>query len=144
MSKSKSILFTSLFCLSLFTTELLALDSNESKPEKQKNSLSLGGIFKSLEGTVKGLGKSLDGTVKGLGKSLDGTVNGLGKAIGGTVDGVGEALGGTMEGIGEFVEENGEAVLFIGVVFAAMLGEAEFYHHGYGHHYGHNDCYYRW
>ena len=138
MSKSKTILFTTLFCLLFFTTELLALDSNESNQEKQKNIFSLGSIFKSLEGTVKGLSKS----------------------IGGTVDGVGEALGGTMEGIEQFVAENGEAVLMIGTLIAVVLADADSHHNNYGHYdgysyygnYGHNHygyynnnyCYNRW
>ena len=149
MSKAKSIIITVLLCLSFFTTELLALDSNESNTEIQKSSFSLDGIFKSFDGTVKGLSKSLDGTVKGLGKSLDGAV-----------DGVGEALDGTLEGIGEFIEENGEAVLFIGTMFAVLISDADSHHNNYGNYngyssysnYGHNHygyynsnyCYNRW
>ena len=148
MSKQKSILFTALLCLLFCATELYALDSNESKPEKQNKSL-LGDIYKSLDGTVNGLSKSLSGTVDSLGKSLsgtvdslckslDGTVKGLSKSLGGTVDSLGESLGGTLEDIGDFVAENGEGILVAGVVLAAMIVEADYYHHGYHRGYHHH------
>ena len=120
----RSIVFTSLFCLLFCTPELYALGSNELKVEKQTTIFSL-----------DGLGKSLNGTVKALGKRLDGTVNGIGKSLNGTVKGAGEALGGTVDGLGEFLEENGEAIIAVGLV--ALFVIADCYCYDNGHYHGH-------
>ena len=96
--------------------------------EKPKTTFSLEGLGKSLDGTVKGLGKSFDGTVKCIGKSLNGTMKGLG-----------ESFDGTMNGIGEFLDENGEAIIVVGLV--ALLVIAECYCYDSGYHHGHNHCY---
>jgi len=137
MSLLKSVAFISLLCLLLCSTELYALSSNEVKLEKPKATFSLGGLGKSLNGTMDGIGRSLDGTVNGVGKSLDETAKGVGEFLDGTVKGVGESLGGTVDGIGEFLEENGEAIVVVGVVFLYMIAECYSYDSGYhhGHHY---------
>ena len=147
MSLLRRVVFTSLFCLLFCSTELYALDSNEVKSEKQKTTFSLDGLGKSLNGTVKGIGKALDGTVNGIGKSLGGTAKGVGEFFDGTVKGVGdsldrtaksagESLGGTVDGIGEFLEENGEAIIAVGVVALYVIAECYCYDSGY--HYGYN------
>jgi len=117
MSLLKNILFTSLFCLLFCSTELYALGSNDLKLEKLKTTLSLDSLGKSLDGTVKGIGKSFDGTVKGIEKSLNGTVY----------------------GIGEFLEENGEAIIVVGVVVLYIIAECYCYDSGY--HHGHHHYY---
>ncbi len=135
MSQWKSIIFTALFCLLFCTTELYALDSNELNPEKQKKTFSLGGIVKSLGGTVNGIGKSVGGTVNGLEKSLGGVVGGLGKSLDGTANGIGKTIGGTFESVGDFLEENGEVFVVAGITVLFIIAETNYHH---GHHYGHH------
>ena len=154
MSLLRSIILTFLFCLLFCSTELYALDSNELKSEKQKTTLSLDSIGKSLNGTVKGVGESFDGTVKGIGKSLggtakgigeflDGTVKGVGKSIDGTAKGIGESLGGTVDGIGVFLEENGEAIIAVGLVALFVIADCYCYDNGHYYHHGYNHDYHR-
>ena len=143
MSLLRSIILTSLFCLLFCSTELYALGSNELKLEKQKTTLSLDSIGKSLNGTVKGVGESFDGTVKGIGKSLGGTVKGVGKSIDGTAKGIGESLGGTVDGIGVFLEENGEAITAVGLVALFVIADGYCYDNGHYYHHGYNQDYHR-
>ena len=143
MSLLRSIILTSLFCLLFCSTELYALGSNELKFEKQKTTLSLDSIGKSLNGTVKGLGESFDGTVKGIGEFLDGTVKGVGKSIDGTAKGIGESLGGTVDGIGVFLEENGEAIIAVGLVALFVIADCYCYDNGHYYHDGYNHDYHR-
>ena len=148
MSLLRRVVFTSLFCLLFCSTELYALDSNEVKLEKQKTTFSLDGLGKSLNGTVKGIGKALDGTVDGIGKSLGGTAKGVGEFLDGTVKGVGnsldktakgagESLGGTVDGIGVFLEENGEAIIAVGLVALFVVADCYCYDSGYHYRYNH-------
>ncbi len=139
----KNVVLATLFCLLFCTTELHALGSKELNLEEQKTTFSLDGLMKSLDGTVSDLGKSLGGTVNGLGKSLDGTVNNLGGFLGGTVNGFGEFLGETINGFGVFLEENGEAVIVVGVLFLYMIAENDCYYYGHGHHHGYDHFYHR-
>ena len=143
MSLLRSIILTSLFCLLFCSTELYALGSNELKLEKQKTTLSLDSIGKSLNGTVKGVGESFDGTVKGIGKSLNGTAKGIGEFLDGTVKGVGESLGGTVDGIGVFLEENGEAIIAVGLVALFVIADCYCYDNGHYYHHGYNHDYHR-
>jgi hypothetical protein len=143
MSLLRSIVFTSLFCLLFCSTELYALSSNELKLEKQKTTLSLDGLGKSLNGTMKGVGESFDGTVKGIGKSLDGTAKGIGEFLDGTVKGVGESLGGTVDGIGVFLEENGEAIIAVGLVALFVIADCYCYDNGHYHSHGYDHDYHR-
>ena len=143
MSLLRSIILTSLFCLLFCSTELYALGSNELKLEKQKTTISLDSIGKSLNGTVKGVGESFDGTVKGIGKSLGGTVKGVGKSIDGTAKGIGESLGGTVDGIGVFLEENGEAIIAVGLVALFVIADCYCYDNGHYYHHGYNHDYHR-
>ena len=143
MSLLRSIILTSLFCLLFCSTELYALGSNELKLEKQKTTLSLDSIGKSLNGTVKGVGESFDGTVKGIGKSLGGTAKGVGKSIDGTAKDIGESLGGTVDGIGVFLEENGEAIIAVGLVALFVIADCYCYDNGHYYHDGYNHDYHR-
>ena len=143
MSLLRNIVFTSLFCLLFCSTELYALSSNELKSEKQKTTFSLDGLGKSLDGTVKGVGESFDGTVKGIGEFLDGTVKGVGKSIDGTAKDIGESLGGTVDGIGVFLEENGEAIIAVGLVALFVIADCYCYDNGHYYHDGYNHDYHR-
>jgi hypothetical protein len=141
MSLLKSILFISLFCLLLCSTELYALGSDELKSEKQEATLSLNGIGKALDGTVKALGKSLNGTVDGIGKSVNGTVKDIGKSLNGTVKGIGESIDETLYGFGEFLEENGEGILIAGATIFYFIAESYCYDSGYGYGYDNRQGY---
>ena len=121
MSQLKNIILTFLFCLLFCTPDLYAGGSNELDLEKQKPTLSLGGI----------------------GKSFSGTVNGIGKFLGGTVNGIGKTLGGTINGIGEFFEENGETVVVVvaSIALLYVIGESDCFYYDSGHHHGYHHNY---
>ena len=138
MSQSKSIIITSLLCLSFFTSQLHANETNELKTEKQKTKLSLNSVVNSLSGTVNGV-------KNGVGQTLGGTVNGVGKTLGGTINGVGKTLGGALSEIDYLLADVGEVALdvvetaaFIGAAFVYALYDYDGYYFNQGYNRGYN------
>ena len=115
MSQSKSIIFTALFCLLFFATDIYALEPDKLNSEQQETTFSLDGIFMTLDNVVNGLGKSLAGTVNGLGIALD------------------EAwmdLGDLLEDTAEVLGEVAEVAAVTGILLLCVMAEAEHQYDG--------------
>ena len=126
MSQPKSIIFTALFCLLFFATDIYALEPDKLNSEQQETTFSIDGIFITLDNVVNGLTNSLDATVNGLGESLDGTVNGLGVALDEAWMGLGDLLEDTAEVLGEVAE----VAAVTGILLLCVMSEAEHQYDG--------------
>ena len=115
MSQPKSIIYTAIFCLLFFATDIYALEPDKLNSEQQETTFSLDGIFMTLDNVVNGLGKSLAGTVNGLGIALD------------------EAwmdLGDLLEDTAEVLGEVAEVAAVTGILLLCVMSEAEHQYDG--------------